>query len=53
MGLSDQMAFNKAIQALKLPDAQFPFVHSALSTKQTPDNVEAWQILRVPTREKR
>ena len=47
MTLSDQMIFNKALQALKLPDARTPIAISALETRNPPTDVQALKEITI------
>ena len=47
MKLSDQMVFNKALQALTLPEGQAPIVISALETRRNPNDVQALKEITI------
>ena len=47
MKLSDQMVFNKALQALKLPEWQTPIVISALETRQNSNDAQALKEITI------
>ena len=47
MKLSDQMIFNKALQALRLPENQTPIVISAMETRNAPNDVQALKEITI------